>query len=83
MFASGYRLLIRMTSAGQITLQGAPLYFVLIKRTLRNEDTSYHYLPPSDYAHLDEGLHKRLRSAFRELSQTVLCARRFFRDTPQ
>jgi uridine phosphorylase len=50
LFASGCRLLISVTSAGQITPIGPTPYFVLIDRALRDEGTSYHYLPPSTFA---------------------------------
>ena len=50
MFASGCRLLISITSSGQITALRAPPYFILIERALRDEGTSYHYLPADDYA---------------------------------
>jgi hypothetical protein len=35
-----------MTSAGQILPGRAPPYFILIDRALRDDGTSYHYLPP-------------------------------------
>jgi uridine phosphorylase len=50
MFASGCRLLISITSSGQITALRTPPYFILIDRALRDEGTSYHYLPAADYA---------------------------------
>jgi uridine phosphorylase len=50
LFASGCSLLISVTSAGQITEAGSPPYFVLIERALRDEGTSYHYLPPSTFS---------------------------------
>ena len=50
LFASGCRLLVSVTSAGQITPIGPTPYFVLIDRALRDEGTSYHYLPPSTFA---------------------------------
>ncbi len=50
LFASGCQLLVSITSAGQIVDCGAPPYFVLIDRALRDEGTSYHYLPVSDFA---------------------------------
>ena len=50
LFASGCRLLISVTSAGQVSETGPPPYFVLIERALRDEGTSYHYLPPSDFS---------------------------------
>lgn len=52
LFVSGCRLLLSVTSAGQITPLGQPPYFVLIERALRDEGTSYHYLPPAPYSHL-------------------------------
>jgi uridine phosphorylase len=56
LFASGCRLLISITSSGQITALRPPPYFILIERALRDEGTSYHYLPPSDYAEADSEL---------------------------
>src|SRR5579859_5722773 len=52
LFASGCKLLISITSAGQIISMGQPPYVVLIEKALRDEGTSYHYLPPSLYSHL-------------------------------
>lgn len=50
LFASGCQLLVSVTSAGQINPIGPTPYFVLIDRALRDEGTSYHYLPPSTFA---------------------------------
>jgi uridine phosphorylase len=50
LFASGCRLIISVTSAGQITPIGPTPYFVLIDRAVRDEGTSYHYLPPATFA---------------------------------
>jgi len=50
LFASGCRFLVSMTSSGQILPVQAPPYFMVIDRALRDEGTSYHYLPPSDYS---------------------------------
>ncbi len=52
LFASGCQLIISMSSAGQITPLGRPPYFVLIEQALRDEGTSYHYLPPAPYSTL-------------------------------
>ena len=54
LFASGCRLLISVTSAGQITAIGPTPYFVLIDSALRDEGTSYHYLPPSPFAEAED-----------------------------
>ena len=34
----------------------SPPYFIIIERALRDEGTSYHYLPPADYSAADSGL---------------------------
>ena len=54
LFASGCELLISVTSAGLIRSDADPPFFILIDRALRDEGTSYHYLRPSDYAHIDD-----------------------------
>ena len=57
MFASGCQLLVSITSSGQINTLGPPPYFVLIERALRDEGTSYHYLPADmEYAEADPAL---------------------------
>ena len=56
LFASGCQLLISITSAGQILPVGQPPYVILIEQALRDEGTSYHYLPPAPYSHLDPAL---------------------------
>ncbi len=53
MFASGCKLLISMTSSGQIRPVQEPPYFVIIERSLRDEGTSYHYAAPSEYSDAD------------------------------
>lgn len=67
MFASGCELLISVTSSGQITPQGAPPYFIVIDRALRDEGTSYHYLAPSDWSAVPEGLLARMDGAFQDV----------------
>jgi uridine phosphorylase len=56
LFASGCRLLISITSAGQILPLGLPPYVILIDKALRDEGTSYHYVPPAPYSHLHPAL---------------------------
>jgi len=67
LFASGCRLLISMTSAGQLAPLRPPPYFVLIDKALRDEGTSYHYLPPGEFSHADEALLARMNGAFAHL----------------
>ncbi len=63
LFASGCELLISITSSGQIAPVQEPPYFVLIDRALRDEGTSYHYLPPSQWSEAPPGLLRRLDDA--------------------
>ena len=74
MFASGCALLISVTSSGQITPQGAPPYFILIDRALRDEGTSYHYLPPSNWSAAPEQVLSRLDGAFNDGPQVLVGA---------
>ena len=56
LFASGCRLLVSLSSAGQIVASGPPPYYVIIDRALRDEGTSYHYAPPAEFAEADPQL---------------------------
>ena len=56
LFACGCRVLISLTSAGQIKPAGDPPYFVIIDRALRDEGTSYHYAPAARFAEADPQL---------------------------
>jgi uridine phosphorylase len=81
MFASGCELLVSVTSSGQITPQGAPPYFILIDRAWRDEGTSYHYLPPSDWSAAPQRLLDRLVGAF-EVGPRVLLGATGTTDAP-
>jgi len=63
LFASGCRFLVSMTSSGQILPVQAPPYFIVIDRALRDEGTSYHYLPPSEYSEASPRLTQMAREA--------------------
>lgn len=71
LFASGCRLLLSLTSAGQIVPAGKPPYFVIIDRALRDEGTSYHYAAPASFAEPDPEL---VDAADRALKQAGLPA---------
>ena len=73
LFASGCRLLVSVTSAGQIIARGVTPYFVLIDRALRDEGTSYHYLPPSTFAEApDPTLLGRIEDAVSGVSGSIV-----------
>jgi uridine phosphorylase len=56
LFASGCEALVTVSSAGLVASDARPPFFVLVERALRDEGTSYHYLPPARYAEGDPGL---------------------------
>lgn len=64
MFASGCELLVSVTSAGQVAAIAEPPYFILIEKALRDEGTSYHYLPPAQFSHIPPGVLSALEGAF-------------------
>ena len=82
LFASGCRLLFSVTSSGQLKALRSPPYFVLIERALRDEGTSYHYLPPTTYSEAPEALIKALDGAFDDLETPVLRGATWTTDAP-
>ena len=82
MFVSGCRLLIGVTSSGQIAPIRTPPYFVLIDKALRDEGVSYHYMPPSEYSHANRDLVARMENAFEDLSEPVERGATWTTDAP-
>jgi uridine phosphorylase len=82
LFASGCKLLISITSAGQIVPVAQPPYFVLIERALRDEGTSYHYLPPAPYSAINPALLTCLGDAFDTAAVRVLRGPTWTTDAP-
>ena len=82
MFASGCKLLISVTSSGQIVPVRPPPYFIIIERALRDEGTSYHYMAPSDYSDADAGLIAALDGAFGEFPVPVFAGATWTTDAP-
>lgn len=82
LFASGCELLISVTSSGQIAKNTEPPYFILIEKALRDEGTSYHYLPPSDFSRISPKLSKSLRSAFDKIPLPVQRGSTWTTDAP-
>ena len=50
LFALGCKALVSISSAGLIAENLQPPFFLLIDKALRDEGTSYHYLPPARFA---------------------------------
>jgi uridine phosphorylase len=82
LFASGCRLLISVTSSGQITPVQEPPYFILIDRALRDEGTSYHYLPPSPYSDVPRAVIEALDGAFNDFDVPVFRGATWTTDAP-
>ena len=82
LFASGCKLLISVTSSGQLSPVQPPPYFVLIDRALRDEGTSYHYMPPSTYSDAPEALIRNLEGVFDDLGVPVLRGATWTTDAP-
>ena len=81
-FASGCELLVSMTSAGQITPIGSPPYFILIDKALRDEGTSYHYLPPAPYSEIHPALLEEMADALTPSSQRITRGATWTTDAP-
>jgi hypothetical protein len=82
LFASGCELLISVASAGQITDVGPPPYYILIERALRDEGTSYHYLPPSNYVAADPALVRLAADALGEAGRGLHVGDTWTTDAP-
>jgi uridine phosphorylase len=82
LFVSGCRLLVSVTSAGQICPQDDPPYFVVIDRALRDEGTSYHYQPPSEFAAADPALVALAAGALRNSGVRVYQGASWTTDAP-
>jgi uridine phosphorylase len=82
LFASGCALLLSITSAGQLLAMRNPPYFVLIDRALRDEGTSYHYQPPSNYSAIDEKLLGWLGPGLKSCSPPVEIGSTWTTDAP-
>src|SRR5712691_2833693 len=82
LFASGCRLLLSLTSAGQIVTAGAPPYFVIIERALRDEGTSYHYAPASEFADADPELVAMARRALEKNGLQAFVGASWTTDAP-
>ncbi len=82
LFASGCRLLVSVTSSGQLVDLRPPPYFVLIEKALRDEGTSYHYLPPSEFSEGPPQLMTSMKGAFDELRVAVVRGATWTTDAP-
>jgi uridine phosphorylase len=82
LFACGCRLLLNLTSAGQINAAGPTPYFVVIDRALRDEGTSYHYAAPAEFAEADPALVAKAVAALERAGLRVLVGASWTTDAP-
>jgi hypothetical protein len=82
LFASGCRLLISMTSAGQLMALRPPPYFVLIEKALRDEGTSYHYQPTAEFSTAPSEVLSLMNGAFDGLRVPVERGATWTTDAP-
>jgi uridine phosphorylase len=82
LFESGCRLLLSVTSAGQIVSARPPPYFVIIDRALRDEGTSYHYAAASEYGEADPALVALADNALKAAGLRALVGPTWTTDAP-
>jgi len=83
LFACGCRVLISLTSAGQIIpAEGNPPYFVVIDRALRDEGTSYHYAAPEIFAEADPQIVAAVADALKKAGQRAFVGPSWTTDAP-
>lgn len=82
LFVSGCELLISITSSGSITPVADAPYFVIVDRALRDEGTSLHYLPPSDWMPAPRHLVAALDGQITDLGQRVVTGPTWTTDAP-
>lgn len=82
LFASSCKLLVSITSAGQLLEAASTPYFILIEKALRDEGTSYHYLPPAEFSEADPARIAALAGAFDSLRIPVARGATWTTDAP-
>ena len=81
LFVSGCELLISITSAGKIN-EDVKSDYLLIKDTLRDEGTSYHYLPANEKCNIGTDLLEKLLPLTSNRSVSVQIGKSWTTDAP-
>lgn len=81
LFVSGCELLISITSAGKIG-DSVKSDYLLIKEALRDEGTSYHYLPPNEESGISTNLFENLLPLTSNKSVSVKVGKSWTTDAP-
>jgi len=82
LFVSGCNLLLSVTSAGIVTEQPIPKRFALLTEAIRDEGTSYHYLPPDQHARIPTHLQEQLQSTPANTDNPFFAAKSWTTDAP-
>ena len=82
LFVSGCSLLISVTSAGIINHLCTSKRFALITNAIRDEGTSYHYLPPEQPSALNTELLQKLTTLLNQTDCPFFAARSWTTDAP-
>jgi len=82
LFVSGCSLLISVTSAGIISQPDNSKRFALITNAVRDEGTSYHYLPPDKASELDKELLQKLSASLNQKDCPFFKASSWTTDAP-
>ncbi len=82
LFAAGCRLLVSITSSGQLVDLMQPPYFIFIEKSLRDEGTSYHYLPPAEFSRAPATMIDAMTGAFEGLRVPVVRGATWTTDAP-
>jgi uridine phosphorylase len=82
LFVSGCKLLVSITSAGIVTPLESQPSFVLISEALRDEGTSYHYLPAGEPARLGANLLNTLSISFERAGLSAVTGKSWTTDAP-
>ncbi len=82
LFASGCEALVTISSAGLVASDAPPPFFVLVERALRDEGTSYHYLPSARFAEADPALSGAVARALSGTSTPLLRGASWTTDAP-
>lgn len=82
LFVSGCQTLISITSAGIINPTKNNSKFVLIEQALRDEGTSYHYIPPSETSSINPILFDNLMSYYNKTDLSIETGISWTTDAP-
>ncbi len=82
LFVSGCEVLISVTSAGIINQPNVNKRFALITEAIRDEGTSYHYLPDNVPSLVPHQLYERLKNGAQDMNNLWFGAKSWTTDAP-